>query len=174
MTRYNVCGVVTPIPSVPDSMPSSHASLTGVHCRIAQIPVQVCPAARRKSVMNLRLLHLGSSNSQSGTTVVACGHGGCDLEETNLRTQDSCVCVCLCVCLLLQDLVQSCLHGGGGDMGGHVLREMTSRGLCGLGCPSRTSERGGEGDCVKGGGGEKGKCEREPALERLRYYSPGH
>jgi hypothetical protein len=29
-----------------------------------------------------------------------------------------------------------------------VLRETTSRGLCGLGCPSRTSERGGEGDCV--------------------------
>jgi hypothetical protein len=27
---------------------------------------------------------------------------------------------------------------GGGDMGGHVLRETTSRGLCGLGCPSRT------------------------------------
>jgi hypothetical protein len=26
----------------------------------------------------------------------------------------------LCVCLLLQDLVQSCLQGGGGDMGGHV------------------------------------------------------
>jgi len=25
----------------------------------------------------------------------------------------------------------------------------TSRGLCGLVCPSRTSERGGEGDCVK-------------------------
>jgi hypothetical protein len=24
--------------------------------------------------------------------------------------------------------------GGGGDMGGHVLRETTSRGLCGLGC----------------------------------------
>jgi hypothetical protein len=32
-----------------------------------------------------------------------------------------------------------------------VLRETTSRGLCGLGCPSRTSERGGEGDCVKEG-----------------------
>jgi hypothetical protein len=30
--------------------------------------------------------------------------------------------VIVCVCLLLQDLVQSCLHGGGGDMGGHVLR----------------------------------------------------
>jgi hypothetical protein len=61
--------------------------------------------------------------------------------------------VCVCVCLLLQDLVQSCLRGAGGDMGGHVLRETTSRGLCGLGCPSRTSERGGEGDCVKEGGG---------------------
>jgi hypothetical protein len=60
----------------------------------------------------------------------------------------------LCVCLLLQDLVQRCLHGGGGDMGGHVLRETTSRGLCGLVCPSRTSERGGEGDCVKEGGEE--------------------
>jgi hypothetical protein len=33
----------------------------------------------------------------------------------------------LCVCLLLQDLVQSCLHGGGGDMGGHVLREAVLR-----------------------------------------------
>jgi hypothetical protein len=30
------------------------------------------------------------------------------------------------VCLLLQDLVQRCLHGWGGDMGGHVLRETTS------------------------------------------------
>jgi hypothetical protein len=79
-----------------------------------------------------------------------------------------------CVCLLLQDLVQSCLHGGGGDMAGHVLRETTSRGLCGLGCPSRTSERGGEGDCVKEEGGEEVKCERERALERQRYCSPGH
>jgi hypothetical protein len=40
---------------------------------------------------------------------------------------------------------------GGGEIGGHVLRETTSRGLCGLVCPSRTSERGGEGDCVKEG-----------------------
>jgi hypothetical protein len=79
-----------------------------------------------------------------------------------------------CVCLLLQDLVQRCLHGGGGDMGGHVLRETTSRGLCGLVCPSRISERGGEGDCMKEGGGGEGKCERERALERLRCYSPGH
>jgi hypothetical protein len=59
-------------------------------------------------------------------------------------------------------------------MGGHVLRETTSRGLCGRGCPPHTSERGGEGDCVKEGGGEEGKCERERALERLRYYNPGH
>jgi hypothetical protein len=57
--------------------------------------------------------------------------------------------MCVCVCSLLQDLVQSCFHvvcvclllrtyyktvcvGGGGDMGGHVLRETTSRGLCEL------------------------------------------
>jgi hypothetical protein len=38
-----------------------------------------------------------------------------------------------------------------------VLRETTSRGPCGLGCPSRTSERGGEGDCVKEGGGGCGR-----------------
>jgi hypothetical protein len=78
------------------------------------------------------------------------------------------------VCLSLQYLVQKLFAWEGGDMGGHVLRETTSRGLCGLGCPSRTSERGGEGDCVKEGGGGEGKCERERALERLRYYSPGH
>jgi hypothetical protein len=61
-----------------------------------------------------------------------------------------------------------------------VLRETTSRGLCGLGCPSRTSERGvcvfntavpNTKLCAWGG---EGKCERERALERLRYYSPGH
>ena len=41
------------------------------------------------------------------------------------------------MCLLLQDLVQSCLCVWGGDIGGHALRETTSRGLCGLVCPSR-------------------------------------
>jgi hypothetical protein len=51
-----------------------------------------------------------------------------------------------------------------------VLRETTSRGLCGLVCPSRTSEHGGEGDCANEGGGGEGKCERECALERLRCY----
>ena len=49
---------------------------------------------------------------------------------------------------------------GGGDIGGHVLRETTSRDLSGLVCPSRTSERGGEGDCVKEGGGEEGEREK--------------
>ena len=52
---------------------------------------------------------------------------------------------------------------GRGDSGGHVLRETTSRGLCGLVCPSRTSERGGKGDRVKGGG-EEGERERERVL----------
>jgi hypothetical protein len=58
--------------------------------------------------------------------------------------------------------------GGGGNNGGHVLRGTTSRGLCGLVCPSRTSERGGEGYCVKGGGGEEGERERERGV-RLHY-----
>ena len=40
---------------------------------------------------------------------------------------------------------------------GLVIRETTSRGLYGLVCPSRTSERGGEGYCVKGEGGEEGE-----------------
>ena len=38
----------------------------------------------------------------------------------------------------------------GEDSGEHVLRETTSRGLCGLVCSSRTSERMGKGHCVKG------------------------
>ncbi len=35
----------------------------------------------------------------------------------------------------------------------------------GLVCPLRTSERGGKGDCVKGGGGEEG--------ERVKERAPG-
>ena len=59
---------------------------------------------------------------------------------------------------------------GGEASGGHVLRETTSRGLCGLVCPSRTSERTREGYCVKEGGGEEGERERERASKvRLRY-----
>ena len=44
------------------------------------------------------------------------------------------------VCLLLQYLLQSC-------NGGHVLRETTSRGLCGLVCPSRTKRTRGIPHC---------------------------
>ena len=51
-----------------------------------------------------------------------------------------------------------------------MLRETTSRGLCGLVCPSCTNERGGEGYCVKEGGGEEGERERERTVKvRLRY-----
>jgi hypothetical protein len=55
-----------------------------------------------------------------------------------------------------------------------VLRETTSRGLCGLGCPSRTSERGGEGDCVKEGEEREGERERELALGLLQCHIPRH
>ncbi len=63
---------------------------------------------------------------------------------------------------------------GKGDSGGHVLRETTSRGLCRLVCPSRTSERGGKEDCVKEGGGEEGERERERALGVRLRHSPGY
>ncbi len=56
---------------------------------------------------------------------------------------------------------------GEGDSGGHVLREKTSLGLCGLVCPSRTSKHGGEGDCVKEEGGGEGELERERVLGLL-------
>ena len=56
---------------------------------------------------------------------------------------------------------------GEGDSGGHVLRETTSRGLSGLVCPSRTSERGGEGYCVKEEGGGEGEREKERALRLI-------
>jgi hypothetical protein len=46
--------------------------------------------------------------------------------------------------------------------------------LCGLFCPPRTSERGGEGDCVKEGGGGEGERERERALGLLLCHSPRH
>jgi hypothetical protein len=64
---------------------------------------------------------------------------------------------------------------GEGDSGGHVLRETTSRGLCGIVYPSRNSERGGEGDCVNEGGGGEGERERERALGLLLLcHSPRH
>jgi hypothetical protein len=53
-----------------------------------------------------------------------------------------------------------------------VLRETTSRGLSGLVCPSRTSERGGEGHCVKEGGGGEGERQKERALWLPLCHNP--
>jgi hypothetical protein len=62
------------------------------------------------------------------------------------------------VCLLFIAVPNTKLFAWGeGESGGHVLRETTSRGLRGLVCRSRTSERGKEGDCVKEGGGGEGE-----------------
>ena len=67
----------------------------------------------------------------------------------------------------------------------HVLRdkETTSRGLSGLVCLSRTSERGEKGDCVEEGGGEEGSARGSvhfaggattpPAPSRSHGDSPG-
>jgi hypothetical protein len=60
------------------------------------------------------------------------------------------------------------------DSGGHVLRETMSRGLCGLVCPSHTSERGGEGDCVKEGVRGEGDRKREHTLGLPLCHSPRH
>jgi hypothetical protein len=55
--------------------------------------------------------------------------------------------VCVCVCVFITTVpITKLFAWGEGDSGGRVLRETTSRGLCGLVCPSRTSERGGEGN----------------------------
>jgi hypothetical protein len=56
---------------------------------------------------------------------------------------------------------------GYAESGGHVLRETTSRGRCGLVCPSRTGERGGEGDCVKEGGGGQEESLPSPAPSNI-------
>ena len=65
-------------------------------------------------------------------------------------------------------------EGGGMESGGHVRRETTSRSQCELVCPSRTNERGGEGYCVKEGGGEEGERERERAGRVRLHYSLGY
>jgi len=62
--------------------------------------------------------------------------------------------VSLCVFITAVPLIKM-FAWGEGESGGHVLRETTSRGL---GFPSRTSERGGEGACVQEGGGEGDVC----------------
>ena len=46
------------------------------------------------------------------------------------------------MCFITAEPITKLFAWGAEDSGGHVLRETTSRGLCGLVCPSRTSERG--------------------------------
>jgi hypothetical protein len=42
------------------------------------------------------------------------------------------------VCVFITEVpITKLLVGGDGEIGGHVLRETTTRGLCGLVCPSR-------------------------------------
>ena len=61
--------------------------------------------------------------------------------------------VCLFMCVFVTAVpITKLFAWGEGERGGHVLRETTSQGLCGLVCPSCTSVRGGEGDCGKGEG----------------------
>jgi hypothetical protein len=43
----------------------------------------------------------------------------------------------LCVCFITAGPITKLFAWGGEESGGHVLRETTSRGLCGLVCPSR-------------------------------------
>jgi hypothetical protein len=80
----------------------------------------------------------------------------------------------VCVFITAVPITKLFAWGGRRNNGGHVLRETTSRGLCGLVCPSRTSERGGEGCCVKQGGGEEGERERERARKVRLHYSLGY
>ena len=90
------------------------------------------------------------SGMQQVTLVVA----SCDPQRPFLRTRGLGYCVFACsvfrfrVCVFITAVpITKLFARGEGDSGGHVLRDTTSRGLSGLVCPSRTSERGGEGDC---------------------------
>ena len=77
-----------------------------------------------------------------------CRRGGRGLVEA----RDRCVSRCVRrrkVCVFITAVPNRKLFARGeGDSGGHVLRETTSRGLYGLVCPTRTSERG-FGGCLQ-------------------------
>ena len=68
--------------------------------------------------------------------------------------------MCVCVCFITAVPVTKPLWGEG-DSGGHVLRETTSRDLCGLVCPSRTSECGKGRLCERRRGRRRGAREGE-------------
>ena len=63
------------------------------------------------------------------------------------------VCVCVRLCIYQSIANSNTQYLSCCSNGGHEVRETTSRVLSGLVCPLRTSERGGQGDCVKEGGG---------------------
>ena len=79
-----------------------------------------------------------------------------------------------CVCVYYCSTYHKDIRVGEGDSGGHVVWETMNRDLCGLVCQSHTSERGGEGDCVKEGGGEEREFQRERTLGLLLWHSPRH
>ena len=77
------------------------------------------------------------------------------------------------MCVFITAVPITKLFARGGESGGHVIRETMTRDLYELVCPSRTSECGGEGYCVKEGGGEEGDRERDRAGEVRLHYSLG-
>jgi hypothetical protein len=82
---------------------------------------------------------------------------------------------CDCVFITSEPITKLFAWGGGGEQWRRcATRDYEPKQLCGLVCPSRTSERGGEGYCVKGGGGEEGERERERAREVRLHYSLGY
>ena len=90
---------------------------------------------------------------------MSCGQGGPRREGRQLtKARMAAVAGTLIDVFITAVLIIKLFVWGKGDSGGHVLRETTSRGLCRLVCPSRTSERGGKEDCVKEGGGKKGSA----------------
>ena len=73
------------------------------------------------------------------------------MEDCPSRTSERGVEGYVCVFITAGPIIKLCARGWRGYSEGHVLRGTTSRGMCGLVCPSRTSVREGEGYCVKGG-----------------------
>ena len=94
---------------------------------------------------------------------VACNNTRMNLVQSKL------VVVCVYYCSPYYKAVRV---GEGGWWRTCATRDDEPSPVCGLVCPSRTSERGGEGDCVKEGGGEEGERERERALGLLLCHSP--
>jgi hypothetical protein len=89
-----------------------------------------------------------------------------------MEQDDKWVGVCVYYCSTYnKDRSKLFANGGGGGMEDICYERL---GRCELVCPSRTNERGGEGYCVKEGGGEEGERERERAGEVRLYYSLGY